>query len=99
MGDEAAELEAALAALERDRGPDHPDLVAPLERLGVLRHNEGRYREAETLYRRALAIAEKANHPGLAAHLNNLGLVCRDQGRHGEAEPYFERARRMEKGS
>ena len=46
--------------------------------------------DAEPLYKRALAIWEKAlgpEHPHVAASLNNLAELYRAQGKHTEAEP------------
>jgi hypothetical protein len=43
--------------------------------LAVLYNRQGRYAEAEALYKRALAILEKAlgpGHPDMATSLNNL---------------------------
>jgi tetratricopeptide (TPR) repeat protein len=57
---------------------------------------QGRYAEAEALYRRrSLAIREKAlgpEHPGLAAVLYNLAALYDTQSRHAEAEPHYKRA-------
>ena len=42
---------------------------------------QGRYVEAESLYKRTLVIAEKAmgpEHPNTATTLNNLALLYRD---------------------
>lgn len=53
------------------------------------------YQEAEPLYRRTLAIREKAlgpDHPATAASLNNLGLICCRQKRYEEAEALYKRA-------
>ena len=55
----------------------------------------GRYAEAEPLYRRSLAIREKAlgrEHSHVAVSLNNLGTLSMDQGRYAEAGPLYERA-------
>ena len=55
----------------------------------------GRYDEAEPLYRRALAIGEKAlgpNHPDVAKSLNNLALLLQAQGNYRDAEPLYRRA-------
>ncbi len=46
--------------------------------LGELYRLQGRYAEAEPLYKRALAIKEKflgPEHPEVATSLNNLGLL------------------------
>ena len=69
---------ARLAIREKALGPDHPDVAKSLNNLAVLYDNEGRYAEAEPLYKRALAIREKAlgpDHPDVAISLNNLSLV------------------------
>ena len=52
--------EQALAALEKDRGPDHPDVATALNNLAILNQQLGRYKEAEPLYLRALSIRQKA---------------------------------------
>jgi tetratricopeptide (TPR) repeat protein len=56
---------------------------------------QGRYSEAEPLYRRALAIREEqlgATHPSTATCLNNLATLSMKQGRYSEAEPLYRRA-------
>ena len=66
-----------------------------LNNLAVLYDEQGRYAEAEPLYKRALAIREKAlgpDHPDVATSLNNLALLYDDQGRYADAEPLFKRA-------
>lgn len=53
------------------------------------------YREAELLFRRALALIEKVyepGHPDLAIALNNLALLLFNQKRYGEAESLFQNA-------
>jgi CHAT domain-containing protein/tetratricopeptide (TPR) repeat protein len=61
----------------------------------VLYKTQARYADAEPLYRRALAIYEKAsghNHPSVAVALNNLALLYEIQGHYAEAEPLLKRA-------
>ena len=56
---------------------------------------QGQYAEAVPLYRRALAIAEKAlgpDHPDVAQSLNNLAELYHDQANYAEAEPLHRRA-------
>ena len=58
-------------------------------------YEKGRYAEAEPLYKRSLAIREKAlgpDHPDVAASLNNLALLYDQQGRHVDAEPLYKKA-------
>jgi tetratricopeptide (TPR) repeat protein len=55
---------------------------------------EGRYAEAEPLYKRALTIREKAlgpDHPDVGPPLNNLALLYHAQGRSRDAEPLYRR--------
>ena len=66
-----------------------------LNNLALLYDDQGRYAEAEPLYKRALAIDEKAlgpDHPDVAQSLNNLAALYDDQGRYAEAEPLYKRA-------
>ena len=52
-------------------------------------------RDSEPLFRRALAIYEKAGgpeHPAVATVLNNLGQVAKVQDRYAEAEPLIKRS-------
>ena len=56
-------------------GPDHPDVATSLNNLAALYHDQGRYADAEPLYKRSLAIHEKSlgpDHPDVATSLNNL---------------------------
>ena len=49
----------------------------------------------EPLYKRSLAIREKAlgpNHPDVATSLNNMGLLYERRGQYAEAEPLYKRA-------
>ena len=54
---------------EKALGPEHPDVANSLNNLAALYQAQGRYAEAEPLYKRALAISEKAlgpEHPDVA---------------------------------
>jgi tetratricopeptide (TPR) repeat protein len=60
----------------------------------VLYFKQGRHAEAETLYKRALAIREKAlgpDHPYVATSLNNLAKLYWSQGRYADALPLAQR--------
>ena len=64
------------------------------EQSGGAVRTTGRYADAEPLYKRSLAIIEKAlgpDHPHVATSLNNLAAY-REQGRYADAEPLFKRA-------
>jgi tetratricopeptide (TPR) repeat protein len=76
-------------------GHEHPDVGTSLNNLALLYEVQGRYAEAESLYKRSLGIREKAlgpDHPDVGASLNNLARLYRDQGRHPEAEPLYKRS-------
>jgi tetratricopeptide (TPR) repeat protein len=76
---------------------DEPAAAEPtlLNNLADLYRAQGRYAEAEPLYKRSLAIRETAlgpGHPDVATSLNNLADLYRAQGRYAEAEPLYKRA-------
>ena len=56
---------------------------------------QGRYADAEPLYKRALAIREKAlgpDHPDVAHSAEQSGRAVQTQGRYADAEPLYKRA-------
>ena len=66
-----------------------------LNNLAALYDDQGRYADAEPLYKRSLAIWEKAlgpDHPDVATALNNLAALYDDQGRYADAEPLYKRS-------
>jgi CHAT domain-containing protein len=65
-----------------------------LNNLALLYYAQGRYAEAEPLYKRSLSIREKGlgpDHPDVGGSLNNLAALYRAQGRYAEAEPLYKR--------
>jgi len=61
-----------------------------LNRTGYYYESQGRYEEAEPLYRDALAMGQRLlgeAHPAVANSLNNLAGLYESQGRYEEAEP------------
>ena len=78
-----------LENLERELGPDSTGTAFFLIRQAGYIRAQGRYAEAESFHKRALAIREKEffrDNPRTAHSLHNLALVYQDQGRHAEAE-------------
>jgi tetratricopeptide (TPR) repeat protein len=76
-------------------GTDHPGYAVALNKLAIVFLAEGKYSEAEGLFKRALAIREKAlgaNHSDVGQTLNNLALVYQDQGKYEDAEGLLKRA-------
>ena len=92
------EAEKQFAAAVEDAqgfGPDDPRVAASLSGLAYVYQDRSRYGEAEPLYKRALAIREKAlgpEHPVVASSLFNLAGLYKAQGRYAEAEPLYKRA-------
>jgi len=69
-------------------GPDHPDTSHSLNNLAALYEAQGMYVEAESLYKRAIAIIEKAlgyKHPDLLMVLTNYADLLRKMNRGDEA--------------
>jgi len=84
-----------LSIHEKDLGLDHHYVSFSLNRLAELYHDQGRFTEAEPLYKKVLSIYEKKFGPdnlAVTTALNNLGLLYSNQGRYTEAEPLFKRA-------
>src|SRR5262245_11472625 len=80
----------SLAVLIDKYGFDFPEASRLVNQAGYYLNERAQYIEAEPLYRKALAISEKAlgpDHPDTATSLNNLALLYNNQGKYGEAEP------------
>jgi tetratricopeptide (TPR) repeat protein len=76
-------------------GPTALVEASRLDREAQQLNQQGRYAEAEPLYKRSLAIREKAlgpDHPDVALSLNNLAGLYDNQGRYAEAEPLYKRS-------
>ncbi|MDA9399350.1 CHAT domain-containing tetratricopeptide repeat protein [Bradyrhizobium sp. CCBAU 45389] len=84
--------QAMVARLESDNGRE---LSAALNNLGQVYAGQGRDDLAEPVYKRAIALMEKAlglDTVLIAPELSNLAAVYQRQGRFTEAEPLFKRA-------
>ncbi|KAL2808184.1 hypothetical protein BJX63DRAFT_424818 [Aspergillus granulosus] len=80
---------------EKALGPDHTSTLDTVHNLGLLYSNQGKLKEAEELYQRALSGYEKAlgpDHTSTLITANNLGLLYSDQGKLKEAEELYQRA-------
>ena len=76
-------------------GPDDHRLGTSLNNLAALYQAQGKYAEAEPLYKRSLAIRERIlgpEHPDVAQSLNNIALLYHTQGKYAEAEPIYQRS-------
>ncbi|MCC3494179.1 MAG: tetratricopeptide repeat protein [Microcoleus sp. PH2017_16_JOR_D_A] len=66
--------------------------------MAELYRSQGRYRDAEPLYKQALEMWQRLfsdDHPDLAKSLNNLASLYRSQGRYRDAEPLYRQALEM----
>ena len=86
------------AALEEAKkfGEQDPRLATTLNNLAALYLGQGQYDEAEPLFRRALAIVEKAQgpeHPNVAISLENYAELLGNLGRDAEAKMMEARAK------
>ncbi len=64
-----------MATREKVLEPEHPSVATTLNNLALLYESQGKYEEAEPLYKRALAILEKVlgfDHPNTVTVRNNL---------------------------
>ena len=64
------------------------------QRSGELYLNQGRYGDAEPLFRRGLDAQERTlgrEHPNTLGSVNDLAILYLNQGRYGEAETLFRR--------
>lgn len=87
-------LTAALKEAESFETED-PRLVVTLNNLARLYDDQKKYAEAESLYRRILAIDEKTlgpDNPNMATTLYRLATLKQAQGKYAEAEPFYQRA-------
>jgi tetratricopeptide (TPR) repeat protein len=80
---------------EKSLGTDHPRVANSLNNLAALYLEQGRYAEAEPLYRRSLVIYEKSlgpDHSDVATPLNALAGLYYEQGRDADAESLVKRS-------
>src|SRR5216683_47793 len=80
---------------EKAPEPSDIDEAKRLNKQAFLYRSQGKYAEAEPLFKQVLAIAERAlepNDPALAGLLNNLASNCQSEGKYAEAEPLYQRA-------
>ena len=73
-------------------------MATSLNNLAGLYDSQGKYAEAEPLYKRALKIAEKAlgkDHPHVAFMLENMAKCYREMGKKNKAEKLEARAKEI----
>jgi serine/threonine protein kinase/Tfp pilus assembly protein PilF len=100
QGNADLELAAAIASravetMRRQTEGAPATLAACLDTLGTVKMAQGRYVDAEALYREALDLRQASLGPmdaAVGSSLNNIAEVCRLTGRTEEAVPLYERA-------
>jgi Tetratricopeptide repeat/Protein of unknown function (DUF2914) len=76
-------LRGAARIQESELGALHPDLANTMNNLAIVAERKGQLSDAETFYRRAVAIATASlplDHPMVAASRENLEAFCRARG-------------------
>ena len=100
--------EQILETAERVLGPEYPDTLVILNNLAFLYQSQGRYGEAEPLYRLALKAARERvlgpEHPDTLSSVNNLAFHYESQGQtYGAIDPVgplpMDRANNIARGS
>jgi len=86
-------LDRGAARIETDLADQPAVQAAMMDVMGRVYRNQGRYEEADTLLRRALAQRRRTlgpeHHPDVAESLTSPGILLQEQGRFDDAEPLF----------
>jgi tetratricopeptide (TPR) repeat protein len=92
-----AEKHFQLAVAEAEKlGEKDPKLATSLNNLANCLRSQGRYEEADPVYKRAIQAKEKSDGPfsdGLVSILENYATMLRACNREAEAEKHARRAR------
>ncbi len=84
---------AALAVQQKALGADNPNTAGPLMHLALQVSDQGRFAEAETLFRRAAELAPRADDPAAPARLLHYeALHALNQGHNTQALALLRRA-------
>lgn len=84
---------------EDEYGPDHEEMITPLNNMAVAQMRSGRYKLAETTFVRSLNIIDTQLgifHPRLVNPLVGLGTLLNTLGRHDDAMESFRRAQHVQ---
>ncbi|MEO1367674.1 MAG: tetratricopeptide repeat protein, partial [Acidobacteriota bacterium] len=93
--DEGERLMTESVELTRALKPGHPDLMAPLNNIGLVRFGRGDYAAARERFTQAVTIGTERfgpEHPRIARALSNLGKVLTTVGAFDEADEVLRRA-------
>jgi TolA-binding protein len=70
-------------------GKDHPDTLGSMMNLATSLNNQGKYVEAEAMYRQTLELRETVlgkDHPNTLISMMGLATSLNDQGKYAEAK-------------
>lgn len=93
--DESESLRRTMATFEKALGLEHADTLEAVHRLAVVTRYKGKYDEAESLCKQALAGREKVlgtEHPDTLMTINNFAIIYEMKGKYDEAESLYRRA-------
>jgi tetratricopeptide (TPR) repeat protein len=79
-------------------GGDHPGILTSVDNLGFALAGLGKYKDAETMHQRALAMRQKflgAEHPDMLVSMRHLSDNWKTQGRDIEAIELLQRVVRL----
>ncbi len=86
----------SLAKWEEVQGRDALPIVSHLDTLADLCIKQSKFTEAESFYKRSLAICEKACPDVAGLEVSNLAKLYIDQKKYPEAESFYKRAIKLE---
>ena len=92
--------EQTLSLARRGLGHEHPSTLLSISSLAFGYQPQGRYGEAEPLYKRALRTSEPVlgrEHPDTLTNPQQFRGLYYTQGRYDEAEPLYKRALQVRK--
>ncbi|MEP1520279.1 tetratricopeptide repeat protein [Ascidiaceihabitans sp.] len=103
LGNVSVDLQRRLVtASEKQFGSKSPEYATQLNNLAGVVNAQGRFAEAEGLYREALEIDRATigeGHPEYATRFNNLASVVQAQGRFAEAEGLYREALEIDRAT
>ena len=93
MNQELAALKKNLAEQEQSLGADNEEnWLTTVNTIGLFLKRQGKFKEADPFYRRALEGCERTlwrDHPNTLASVNNMGQLLRELGKPDLAEPFM----------
>jgi len=66
--------------------------LTSMNNLAMVLKDQGKYEQAEEMYRQALGLSETVvgkEHPDILTSMNNLAIALRNQGKYEQAEEMF----------